>query len=133
MFAIGDIEHAINIIAKTASGYICTFEISATLPHGASVIDKHEIIAQSGVVCDRAADTQIPQNSIYVYGDKEEKYNDVDAELFGLTVDESAVIRSAFEIAKNNLDLTRDVASLNRLIVAVKKSLDSTENVVVEG
>lgn len=133
IFAIGDENHAINIIAKTKDDYICTLEISATLAQGTDIIDKHEIISLSGVACDRAADTQIPQSSIYVYGQEQVKYTDVDAELFGLSVDECAVVRSAFEIAKTKQDLSGEVNNLNKLIAAVKKSLDTMENVLVEG
>lgn len=133
VFAIGDEKSALNIIAKTADGFICTLEISATLPGDADIIDKHEIIAQSGVACDRAADTQIPQSSIYVYGKHNGHFTDVDAELFGLSVDECAIVRSAFETARTAADLSGEVDQLYRLIGAVKDSLETMQNVILEG
>ncbi len=134
IFAIGDKAHALNLIAKTADGYVVSFEISATLPEGAPIIDKHEIIAIAGVACDRAADTQVPQNSIYVYGDGETAaYTDVDAELFGLTVDQCAIVRSAFEIAKTGADLTAEADCAAAVVAAAERSLATLENIFVEG
>lgn len=133
VFAVGDKDYAINVIAKTADGYVCTFEISATLNPNAPVIDKHEINALSGVACDRVTDTQVPQDSIYVYGESDipEKYTDVDAELFGLSVEECAIVRSAFNAAKNGENFDEDIASAKKLVEAVKKSMNNVENVFV--
>ncbi len=134
IFAIGDLEHAVNMIAKTVDGYVCSFELSATLSEQADVIDKHEIIAIGGVACDRAADTQVPQNSIYVYGEGDAmKYTDVDAELFGLNIDQCAVVRAAFETAKSEVDLSADVAQVKAVVAAAKESLATLKNIVVEG
>lgn len=133
IFAIGDGEHAVNLVAKTAAGYVCSFELSATLAESAPVIDKHEIIAISGVACDRAADTQVPQNSIYVFGGQEDAvYTDVDAELFGLNIDQCAVVRSAFELAKTHADLSDDAACLEKLVAAAQRSMVLCENICVE-
>ncbi len=133
VFAIGDEQHAINVIAKTEAGYICTFEMAASLSEDAEIIDKHEIIAISGVACDRAVDTQVPQKSLYVYGASAtpEAYMDVDFELYGLTLDQCAVVRSAFDVAQNGKDFTQDVLHLNRLTSAVKTSMADTVNVVI--
>ena len=78
--------------------------LATTLKPTDNVIDKHEIIAQKGVICDRAVDTQVPQSSIYIFGSdgNRETYTDVDAELFGLNVLDCARVRAAFEIAKSN-------------------------------
>ncbi len=133
IFAIGDWNHAVNLIAKTADGYIISFELSATLAKGTPVIDKHEIIAVSGVACDRAADTQIPQNSIYVYGQESAVYTDVDAELFGLTAEECALVRSAFAVAKNGTDLAAEVSSARAVVAAAEQSMAALENITVEG
>ncbi len=130
IFAIRS-DKALNAIAKTDKGYICTLELAATLAAGAEVIDKHEIIAEHGVICDRVVDTQVPQSSIYVFGTdgKKNTYTDVDAELFGLSVDDCAKIRSAFAIAKDGLDYTADAAHLAAVIAAAKRSLETLENV----
>ncbi len=134
IFAIGDKAHALNLIAKTVDGYVVSFEISATLPEGAPVIDKHEIIAVGGVACDRAADTQVPQNSIYLFGDDQTvAYTDVDAELFGLSIDQCAIVRSAFEIAKTGSDFTAEANRVAAVIEAAEKSMATMENIFVEG
>lgn len=92
---------AVNLIAKLESGVVCTIEVAATLSNDAPLIDKHEIISQRGVACDRVVDTQVPQNSIYVFGKNIDTYLDVDFELFGYSVEEIALIRQAFEVAKD--------------------------------
>lgn len=133
IFAVGDSVHALNVIAKCTEGNLCTLELFATLSQGSQVIDKHEIIAASGVACDRAVDTQIPQHSIYVYGQgaEPETYTDVDAELFGLSAEECAIVRSAFAIAKTEEDLSSEAADLNHLLECVRQSLKDVENVAV--
>jgi len=46
-------------------------------------------------------DAQLKQDSIYVFGAENQKYTDVDFELYGLTIEEIAVVRAAFAIAQN--------------------------------
>ena len=135
IFMIGEEEYVLNVIASTKDGFLCTLEISATLSDNDPVIDKHEIIASSGVACDRAADTQVPQNSIYLFGgrNKTEVYTDVDAELFGLSIDQCAVVRAAFETAKNGRDLSGEIRKLNQVIEGAKQSYRRCENVAVGG
>jgi len=85
------------MVAKLENGVVCTIEVAATLPATASPIDKHEIIARRGVACDRAVDTQVPQHSVYVFSEKgEEAYTDTDYELYGLSEEDTAVVRQAF-------------------------------------
>ena len=81
IFAISG-KDTLNCIAETADGCVCTLELATTLPEDASDIDKHEIITDNGVACDRAVDTQIPQSSIYVRGKSNLQYCDTDAELY---------------------------------------------------
>lgn len=132
IFAIKN-DKALNVIAKTDKEYICTFELATTLKPTDNVIDKHEIIAQKGVICDRAVDTQVPQSSIYIFGSdgNRETYTDVDAELFGLNVLDCARVRAAFEIAKSNLDLTQSAKHLSDVVNAAKKSVDTLENIIL--
>ena len=67
IFAVGDTENVMNIIMKLENDVICTLELSATLAKGNKDIDKHEIIAQKGVACDRLVDSQMPNSSIYAF------------------------------------------------------------------
>ncbi len=86
-----------NMVATLENGVVCTIEAAATLPPSATVIDKHEIIARRGVACDRAVDTQVPLQSVYVFTeDGEEAYTDTDYELYGLSEEDAAVVRQAF-------------------------------------
>lgn len=132
IFAIKN-DKALNVIAKTKKGYVCTFELANTLKPGASIIDKHEVIAEKGVICDRAVDTQVPQSSIYVFGSDGEcnTYTDVDAELFGLDADSCAKVRQAFEIAKSGSDLIADGDRVKAVVDAAKKSADTLENIIL--
>jgi len=131
IFAIKN-DNALNVIAKTDKGYICTFELATTLNDDAEVIDKHEIIAEKGVVCDRTVDTQVPQSSIYVFGSEgNTKYTDVDAELFGLNINDCAKVRFAFDIAKNNIDTTTDDEHICLVVNGAKKSTETMENIIL--
>ena len=123
----------LNIIATTAKGIVCTIEISATLKAGARAIDKHEIISERGTACDVVVDAQIKQDSIYVYADEDKKYTDVDAELYGLEIDDIAVVRAAFGIAQKNLSDEYIAADeeLEKLVEAVKTSAKTGERVVL--
>lgn len=130
-------DNAINAIAKMKSSVICTLEVATTLAENAEIIDKHEIIAQQGIACDRVVDTQVPQSSIYVYKEKEEpeKYLDVDFELYGLSIEDVAIVRSAFELAKNTsflVDLRKQAIHLKNLILCVEKSVETISNIEVK-
>ena len=125
--------NVLNVIAKCEDDIVCTIEISATLGKGVKPIDKHEIISQHGIACDVVVDAQLKQDSIYVYGKNEKKFTDVDFELFGLSIDEIAVVRAAFAVAQNkNADemISAD-KELNALVKAVNVSCDTCERVVL--
>ncbi len=122
-------ENTLNVIAKTEDGVVCTVEISATLKNGEPPKDKHEIISQRGIACDIVVDAQIKQDSLYVYGGENKKYTDVDFELYGLTAEETAVVRSTFDTAKNKNyeELSSDAERLLRLVKLAEKSAKSGE------
>ncbi len=130
IYATGDGKTVLNLIGKTAKGYVCSFELAATLPDGQSAIDKHEIIAQSGVVCDRVVDTQMPVSSVYLFSDNQtETFTDTDAELYGLDEYACSVVRDAFAVVKNGLDRKNEVSYLDILCEKAKESLKSDINV----
>ena len=128
-----DNDNVLNAIATTEDGIICTIEISATLQKGEAAKDKHEIISQRGIACDVVVDAQIKQDSIYVYGNENKKYTDVDFELYGLSVEEIAVIRAAFAVVQNkNYDeMTTIDANLLKLVNLARKSAKSGEREVM--
>ena len=124
-----------NCIVETDNGCVCTIELAATLEEGERNIDKHEIITDGGVACDRVVDTQMPQQSIYVFGKEKQAYMDTDAELYGYKESEINIIRAAFAIAKNS-DVCKEKCAkqlhLDKVIAAAKESLEKLENVKVE-
>ena len=125
--------NVLNAIATTEEGVVCTIEISATLKKGEIEKDKHEIISQRGIACDVVVDAQLKQDSIYVFGNENKKYTDVDFELYGLSIEEIAVVRAAFSVAQNkNYDEMVEIdANLKELVEMAKKSAVNGEREVM--
>lgn len=135
IFAIAG-TNTMNCIAETANGCVCTIELGATMKEGTPAVDKHEIITDSGVACDRVVDTQVPQSSIYVFGESEIAYQDTDAELYGYAESEINTIRNAFLVAKDSAKREENAAKsahIAKVVEAAKQSLATLENVKVEG
>lgn len=134
IFAIAG-KNTMNCIVETENGCVCTIELGATLEEGQKDIDKHEIITDNGVGCDRVVDTQMPQDSIYVFGKNKQAFMDTDAELYGYSEIEINTIRNAFAAAKNVDVQTANAekwAHIQKVIAAAKISLATLENVKVE-
>ena len=129
IFAVENGGVALNAIAKSENGIVCSFELSATLPETQAPIDKHEIIAVSGNACDRVVDTQVPQNSIYVFGDTNTTFTDVDAELFGLNVDECAIVRHVFDIAQNGTETAAAAEHADAVVKAARLAVETVDNI----
>lgn len=125
--------NVLNAIATTEDGVVCTIEISATLKKGEIEKDKHEIISQRGIACDVVVDAQLKQDSIYVFGNENKKYTDVDFELYGLSIKEIAVVRAAFSVAQNNNaeEMMSVHENLCALVDMAKKSAKSGEREVM--
>lgn len=135
IFAIAG-GNAMNCIAETENGCVATIELGATMDEGQKDIDKHEIITDNGVACDRVVDTQMPQQSIYVFGKDNKTFIDTDAELYGYSERQINTIRNAFAIAKNEelRELNaKKAAHIEKVAAAAKLSLANLENVKVEG
>ena len=134
IFAIAG-KNTMNCIVETENGCVCTIELGATLAEGERSVDKHEIITDRGVACDRVVDTQMPQESIYVLGKNKKVFMDTDTELYGYKEIEINTIRNAFAVAKS-ADAQRanseKCAHLAKVVAAAKASLASLENVKVE-
>ena len=127
-------NNTMNCIAETENGCICTVELGATLENDALDIDKHEIITDNGVACDRVVDTQVPQNSVYVFGKNDSTYCDTDAELYGYSEIEINTIRNAFALAKNataRAAAKEKYKHIAAVIEAVKRSISTLENIKV--
>ena len=99
---------------------------------GSSVVTA---IARNGVACDRAVDTQMPQNSIYVLGKSSGQYTDTDFELFGCSQGEAARVRSAFSLAKDEklrAESLKKSLHLENVVKAARLSLEKVENCKVD-
>ena len=128
------VDHAVNLIVNMPNGVVCTLEVANTLPEGAQAIDKHELIGARGFICDRVVDTQVPQQSIYLYTDKPETFTDVDFELFGLSQDQVALVRTAFALAKDATlrnQALDDAEKTDRLVEAARKSATDGKKVTL--
>lgn len=126
-------DNTLNVIATAEDGVVCTIEISATLAKGEITKDKHEIISQRGIACDVVVDVQLKQDSIYVFGDENKKFTDVDFELYGLSTQDIAVVRSAFGIAQNGTkdEMIAIDSNLKVLVEKAKKSVETGERQVI--
>ncbi len=126
-------DNVLNAISTCEDGVVCTIEISATLAKGEVAKDKHEIIAQRGTCCDVVVDAQLKQDSIYVFGAENQKFTDVDFELYGLSIEEVAIVRAAFGIAqkKNYEEMKAINARMQKLVELAKRSAVSGEREVM--
>lgn len=136
LFTIANQAAASNSIVKLRSGVICTIEVAATLSPDMESIDKHEIIAERGVASDRVVDTQVPQQSIYVFANNRSPstYTDVDFELFGATAAEAAIIRQAFAASTNASlrdELTASASHVRKLVDASEQSATRRCNMIL--
>ena len=133
IFAIAG-KNTMNCIVETENGCVCTIELGATLEEGQRDVDKHEIITDNGVGCDRVVDTQMPQESIYVYGKNKQAFMDTDAELYGYEEIQINTIRNAFALAKSE-ELRKANAEkwarIQKVVDGARKSLATLENVKV--
>lgn len=127
-------DNVMNVIATTKKSVVCTIEISATLKKDEKPIDKHEIISQRGIACDVVVDAQLKQDSVYVYGNENKKYTDVDFELYGLSIEDITVVRSAFSLAQNkNFDeIITSNSETENLVKMAQKSVETGERVVMQ-
>lgn len=139
VYAVMADDKLCNMVTKLECGVVVNYELAATLAEGAQIMDKHEIIASVGVALDKVVDTQINQNSIYVYGETDKVpagYTDVDFELFGLTIDQIAKVRCAFNALKNPAaleEMTRQSERLDKLVALAFESAETGKKLIVEG
>ncbi len=126
-------DNTLNVIATAEDQVVCTIEISATLSKGEIAKDKHEIISQRGIACDVVVDAQLKQDSLYVFGAENKKYTDVDFELYGLSIEDIAVVRSAFVIAQNGTknEMLAVDGNLKTLVEKAKESVATGERQVI--
>lgn len=126
-------DNVLNAIATAEDDIVCTIEVAATLNAREIPKDKHEIISQRGIACDVVVDAQLKQDSIYVFGAENRKYTDVDFELYGLSIEEIAIVRTAFALAQNkNYDEVKAIdTNLCKLVEMAKISAKNGEREVM--
>lgn len=126
-------DNTLNLIATAEEGIVCTLEISATLKEGEPAKDKHEIISQRGIACDVVVDAQLKQDSIYLFGSENKKFTDVDFELYGLSAEDIAVVRSAFTAAQKGTEeeLLAADSKLKALVEKARISAETGERQVI--
>ena len=126
-------DNTLNVIATAEDSIVCTIEISATLSKGEIPKDKHEIISRRGIACDVVVDAQLKQDSIYVFGAENKKFTDVDFELYGLSIEDIAVVRSAFTIAQKQTadEMMKIDEQLKVLVEKAKTSAKTGERQVM--
>lgn len=126
-------DGAQNLIVRSTNGTVGVIELGFTVMNAGKETDKHEVIGVSGMVCDRAVDTQYRQQSVYVLGEREEAYTDNDFELYGLDERETALVRQAFDVltGTDKTDYAKENAVLEALISCAEKSQTGNCNVIV--
>lgn len=89
-----------NIISKMKNGTVCTLELATTLPINSRPQFKHELYSTHGILSDRVVDTQVAQDSIYLFNNEEKviRYNDIDFNLYGLSESEIDLVYAIYNI-----------------------------------
>ena len=126
VFSVCSGEVSSNSLVRLANGMSGSVECGCKLPAGKSDIDRHEIIAARGVASDRVVDTQVPQESIYMWNEAGETcFTDVDTELFGLPNNEIWVVRAAYAVLSDNSLVEKWTAAEKAMYAAVNAAMDS--------
>lgn len=135
VFAMGN-DSVLHVTMRLKNGVLCTMELNVVLPDGTKPVYKHELIAGTGYVTDRAVDTIVTPQKVYCCGDNETStWNDVDVLTYGLTEKESSDARAAFEILAGHVDVDEQISSwkrLERLYAMVQKSKETNERIFIK-
>ena len=115
-----------SVIVTMSSGIIGSVEVGNQLTVANPEVDRHEIIARRGVASDIVVDTQIPQQSIYLYTeDGSQEFKDTDSELYGLNEKEIESVRAKFECLKDKSCEACHLAQDEHLKMAVEAAFES--------
>ncbi len=107
---------------------IASVEVGRTSPEVERNLDRHELVGRRSIACDRVVDTQVAQASVYTMTESgSDEFTDVDFELFGLSTEEVATVRSAFDVLSKP-ELAEELASRHeRLVALVQKTFRSAK------
>ncbi len=115
-----------NIILRLSNGVVASIEASILQPTGSTRQDRHEVIASRGVTCDRVVDTQVAQESIYLFQSSNATvYTDTDAELFGFSADVITLIRAALRQCQSPIPIETLQAQHRHLAKVVDTAFQS--------
>lgn len=137
VYAAADGERAANVIVRLENGVVCSVEAGTTLPAGARMQDRHEMIARRGVASDRVVDTQVAQSSVYLWSDSScAEFTDTDAELPGLNSDRVALVRAAYDALcrpESREELRQRHERLRQLVALAHESNRQKQRLCVDG
>jgi hypothetical protein len=124
----GEPEFSANGVISLDDRSIASIEVGRTSPRPKRNTDRHELIGRRAVACDRVVDTQVAQASVYTTTESgDDEYTDVDFELFGLSVEEVATVRSAFELFSNPKLADELTKRHGRLVDLVQRAFQSAK------
>ena len=128
--ANGDVLH---VSARMSNGVVATYELNASLPEGTPPVFKRELTTKDGFVTDRAVDTQItPENMYLINSEGVSAYNEIDALTYGLSKQDTIDVRAAFSILKGDItadEYIDDKERLYKLCALVWKAAQTGERV----
>lgn len=137
VYAAVDGKRAANVIVRLENGVVCSVEAGTTLPPGARMQDRHEMIARRGVASDRVVDTQVAQSSVYLWSASScEEFTDTDAELPGLDTDQVALVRAAYDALcrpESHEQLRQRHERLRQLVALAHESNRQKQRLCVDG
>lgn len=128
VFAMANGE-VLHVSTRLDNGTVCTLELNATLPEGTEPVYKHELTTENGFVTDRAVDTTVTPESMYLLnGEGEQSFSEVDAVTYGLCREDMIDLRAAYAILCDEDRAEEYIAAgrrLDRLCELVWKSAET--------
>lgn len=106
----------LHVTARLENNVVCALELNANLPAGTRPVFKHELVAETGFVTDRAPDTQVTPQPLYLWSDHESTdFMDVDMKLYGLSEKDATDVRAAFALLSGEEDVEERIREGKRL------------------
>jgi hypothetical protein len=126
IFATIQQEKTANIIVGLNNTVTASLELSVQMDGDNPPIQRHELIAERGIASDMVVDTQIPQQSLYLFSEQDRThYTDTDFELYGFEEDQIDQIRAGFAVLSNPSLINEWKHQHDRLVNLVQCTLDS--------
>ena len=124
-----------NCIMSASNNVKASMELGF-LPDGSEPVLLHEVVARTGIASDLPVDIQTVQYPIYVFkGEKTEKYNEIDFELYGMNNTQADCIRFILWALTDETrigQLRDDYAHMEKVYAAAVKASSTLSNAAVE-